>query len=302
MIAKTLSALVPTAITSAMLVSGATAEDSSAAWTAGTYAIGDLRHRVETHRIYKCAVAGSSTIAPELDPTRWVDKAPTNRWAMFDGYTSTATLQATSLTVVLRPGFFNALELRGVTGANGVTVTVRSSPAGPVIYTYTDDMEGSEPGDWWEYWYMPFAPKDTTLCSGIEPFINAEITITLTSLTTVGVGMLIVGDLVMLAATLSGAEAQYTDYSYIDIDKDTAENIIKKGPNARDLRLSGYLPVADAVFVDAQLRALLGVPCVIRASAKDNLQPLSTYGLPTGSLRYPDNTHALLNLDVKGLI
>ena len=32
-------------------------EDPTPAWTAGTYAVGDERHVVATHRVYKCAVA-----------------------------------------------------------------------------------------------------------------------------------------------------------------------------------------------------------------------------------------------------
>jgi hypothetical protein len=301
---RTLSVLVATPITDAMLISGATSEDSSSAWASGTFAIGDIRHVVATHRRYKCAVAGSSTVSPELDPTRWKDIGPTNKWAMFDRYVSTATVQATSLTIVLRPGMFNAIELRGVDNCNGITVTVKDAPGGNVLpgFPYVDDMEGSEPGDWWEFWYMPFYPRNKVLLTNIEPYVDAEVTIVLTSTTSVSVGMLQVGDFRPLARTKHGSQAQFTSYAYVDIDDETGENVIEPGPSARNLSLDAWLPLNDARVVDRTLQELLAVPCSWYASTADDFEGLNTYGLGDGVIDYTDPNNCNLTQTVKGLI
>lgn len=300
---KNLSALVPTPITDAM-VNAFAAEDSSTVWAAYSATAGDIRHVVATHRRYKAAATFASTVSPELEPDKWKDIGPTNKWAMFDGYVSTPTLLPSGTPIILTPGYFNAILLRGVSNANGLTVTVKSSTGGPVIFgPYTDDMEGSEPGDWYEYWYMPFSPKERVLITGIEPYANAEVTITLTSASgDVSIGMLAVGDLMPLASTLVNPEARFSDFSYVDIDSETGENVIEKGANARDLALTGWIPSEEASGLDRAMRALLGVPAEWIASTEDRFEGLTTFGLGRGSIRYPDRVQALLNLEVQGLI
>ena len=111
--------LTPLAITDAMILAGTTVAEPAAgetAWVSGAnYVVGDLRIRVSTHRVYRCAVAHTgSTTPPETDTTRWVEEGPTQRWAPFDNYTNTAATGTTSLTYVLQTGFANALALYGL--------------------------------------------------------------------------------------------------------------------------------------------------------------------------------------------
>lgn len=301
---KSLSALVPVPITDSMLISSVASEDSSPAWNAATaYAVGDIVHRTQTHRRYKCAIAGTNANNPEDDPDRWQDLAPTNKWACFDRYTTTRTLIPSGTPIVIKPGYFNAIELRGVKNTNGATVVVKDQTGGTVIKSVTDDMEGSEPGDDWEYWYMPFYPKDRLLIQNIEPYSTAEITITLTSASgDVEIGMITVGDLRPLATTLNGAEANFVDYSYIDINQDTGENEIEKGPSARDLNVTGWMERADARTADRAMTELLGVPAVWIASTEEDFEGLTSYGLCEGGMKYPDHEQAILNLRVRGLI
>jgi hypothetical protein len=81
--------LVPKPITAARIAAGTTIAEPAAGETlwvsGGTYALGDKRIRVETHRVYEAVQASTGrTIAPELDGTYWKDMGPTLRWAPFD--------------------------------------------------------------------------------------------------------------------------------------------------------------------------------------------------------------------------
>lgn len=58
---------------------------------ATTYALHDLVRRESDHGIYESQVAGN--IGQSLDdPTKWIRIGPTNRWAMFDDYNNTQTV------------------------------------------------------------------------------------------------------------------------------------------------------------------------------------------------------------------
>ena len=298
-----LQVLVPVDVTDANLTSGATLEDSSAAWNAATnYAIGDFAHRVATHRRYKCAVAGISATPPESDPVKWVDYAPTNKFAMYDGYVSTRTAQASPLVNVIHAGFFNALAILGIQDATGLLVERRDAPGGPVTFTYTDSLEGSMPGDWYDFFFMPFRPKTRVLLTNLEPFWDAELTITLTGPGVVQVGMVAFGDMKPLGLTQRNAKAAFSDYSYIAIDQVTGENKIKKGSAGRDLDLNATVPLDDATGVVDTLEELLGVPAVWVGTDMARFEGLFTFGLGVGAMDYDNPTECKLTVNVKGLI
>lgn len=299
---RNLQVMVPIELTDAMIISGTTQEDANPLWVSGvTYAIGDKRYR-PNHRVYRRITVGGGTLAPENDAANWQDFGPTNRHALFDGKVSTPTIQTNSLTLVLRPGFFNAFAILGVEDCTGLTVTVRDAPNGNVIYHLEDDMEGSEPEDWYEYWYQDFFPEASVLIDNIEPFYNAELTITLTSLTSIKVGMVAVGDMRNLGRVLHGSQARFVDYSYVDIDPETGENFIEPGPSARDLQISAWMPLSEAKVADRTLQELLSFPCVWVCGTDDNFAGLRTYGLGNGVISYDDPRNCSLSLDVKGLI
>lgn len=107
--------LVPKPITAARIAAGTTIAEPAAGETlwvsGGTYALGDKRIRVETHRVYEAVQASTGrTIAPELDGTYWKDMGPTLRWAPFDQYINTPATATTTLTYVLKPGFVIVLH------------------------------------------------------------------------------------------------------------------------------------------------------------------------------------------------
>lgn len=299
--------IAPIALADANLSSATLAEDPTAAWTSATYAVGDERHVVATHRVYRCAVAGSSTITPQSDPTRWVDIRPTNRWAPFDLYTSTAATGTTTFSYVLLPGYFNAVYLAGLTGAT-YTITVKDAPAGTTIYTATGFLS-DDPIDWYEYLFSALKPRKALVFRGIPIRPNSELTLTISAASgaAVGLGLCVVGDYVSLfgegafGGPLAGAVAEPITYSYINTAADGTVSIVKRTA-ATNLRINVAMPRDEADAVLSRVQSVLDTPVAWIATDKAGYTGLTTFGLGSGSLSYDNPTLANLSLSVKGLI
>lgn len=306
----TLSVLVPITITDAMLTSSTATEPSATetAWNAATnYTVGTRVYRATTHRVYENLVAGIDATLPELATAgylttpRWLDYSPTNRWAMFDNQVSTQTSQATPLTVVLQPGQFNSLYL-GAIDADSVSVTVKDAPGGNTVFSYSGTLEGSAPDDYYEYFFDRFKPKTDLILSGIDEYISASLTISLTKTSgTILCGILSVGDLRPLGQTQYGAKAKPKTYSYIGID-DFGNNTIVRRKSAKDMSATAWLALSEANSVLDTITALLDVPCVWIASDADEYQGLRPFGLGSAEVSFDYPQDCLLSLEVKGLI
>lgn len=299
--------LVPTQITDAMLTSSAIDEPDTGetVWAPSTaYALGDRRYRAETHRIYECVQAHSSrTTPPEEDTMYWLEYKPTNRWAMFDGMVSTASTAEETMTVVLEPGWFNALALFGIEGES-VDITVKDAPGGDVIFSYSGALV-EDVGSWYEWFFTPIKPRRKLILSSIEPYAAAELTVTITGPagTTVALGLLTVGDLRTLASkfgTLTGATAEPVDYSYVKTHDDGTRRIVKRN-SATDMRASVVLDRSEIPYAMATVQELLSVPAVWIGNKTAAFDGLSVYGLGSASFVY-DSNRATMNLNVKGLV
>lgn len=299
--------LVPLAITDPM-VTALTAngvnlpEDGTAAWASGTFVIDDLRHRVQTHRVYRCVKAHTTAggLTPENDPVNWLDIRPTNRWAMFDGAVVTQTVAASPLVIKLKPGFFNGLALFGLDG-NSISVVLKNAPGGTVIFSTSESLEYGGSSGWYEYFFAPFKPRTDFLVSGLRPFSGAELTVTITGIGNVKVGVLAAGDQSPLGDTLYGARAELVDYSYIAIDE-FGNNVIKKRRNSKDMATRVLLAREEANRVSETMAKVLAVPCVYIASKKGSDRALRVYGLGSGSISFDHPGHCVLDHTVKGLI
>lgn len=303
--------LVPTPITDSLLASSTIAEPAAGetAWVSGgTYALGDRRIRTQTHSVYEALIAHSGrTATPETDPVYWLDLGPTQRWALFDTTVSTQSAVVTPLTVVLRPGNFNALALYGLDGGT-LTVTVKDMPGGAVVHSHTEDLAAT-PLDWYDWAFGRIRPLSKVVLSGLTPYPEAELTVSVTAGTgvTVKAGMLIVGDCRSLlgegdwGGTEYGATAELVDFSYIKTD-DFGNTAIKKRRNATDMRAKIILPRDQADPALDTLQEVLAVPCAWVATDAAGYTGLNVFGLGSGSMSYDSHAHAVLSIYVKGLV
>jgi hypothetical protein len=301
-----LSVLVPITVTSDMLISSTIAETDYSAYSAATtYALGDRCISTATHKIYESLQDDNvnhdpTDIANRLVPTLyWQEVGPTNRWLMFDGEKGSASTHATDITVVVRPGHFNGFYLGGLS-ANNLAVTIRSTPGGDIIFSYTASLEGSAPDDYYEYFFSTFNPQKDFIVSGLEAWSTAEITLSLTG-SNVSCGILSFGDLRELGETQYGAKSKPKTYSYIKVD-DFGNNTIVRRKSAIDMSASSMLDLSEANNVIEIIRSLLDVPCVWIGSDLPEYGGLRVYGLGSGEISYDHPQDCMLTLTVQGLI
>ena len=306
--------LVPTTITAAMLSSSTAVEPGAGetAWAAGTsYAIGQEAILTSTHKVYTNLLGGVNATSPELALTgatpRWLETRPTNLWAAFDGQIVTQTALVTPLTYVMTPGLFNAIAIYGLDGSN-IAITVKDAPGGSVVYSYSASLI-APPVDYYDYYFGVIRPLTKVLVSGITPYANPEVTITITSGAgvTVKAGMIAFGNLRSLVSvegtggTQYGAKAKPTTNSYIGKDIYGNVKIIRRS-SATDMDIQVVVPVADTDLVLASLQQVLDVPAAWIGSDLPNYSGLNVFGLASGDVTYTNQTHSTITINVKGFI
>ena len=302
-----LSVLVPSTITSAMLTS-TVAETDYTAWSSGTtYAVGNRCISTTTHRVYESLVASNTNHDPTDISNRigatpwWLDVSATNLWKMFDDQTTSQTTATTSMTVTLEPGSFNAFALLGLS-AETITATVTDLGSSTVLYSYTGDLEDSAPEDYYEYFFSAFSPQTDFIVDGLDSYSNMELIVTLSVVSgDVKCGMLQVGDLRVLGLTQYGAKAKPKTYSYIKVN-DYGENEIVRRKKATDLSCTAWLKVEEANSVANTLGDLLDVPALWIASDLQQHRALRVFGLGSGDISFDHYQDCLLTLNVNGLI
>lgn len=308
---STVSAIVPQPITTAKLLSSTATEADYPVWDKNkTYVVGDRCIDVATHRIYECTRASNTgkdptdirnrTAVSTTEPAWWFDFGPTNRWAMFDGDVSTQTVVPTSLTVVLRPGLFNAIYLAGL-DADDAVITVREATGGEVIFTRSLRLEESQPDDYDLYFWMGFRQQADLLLTDIEQYAKAEITITLSKGGgDVKCGLLAVGDLRVIGRTLTGVKVKPRSFSYVDLDKYGRLQTVRR-PATVDMSLTALVDPAEADRVIDMAKELLDVAAVWIGSELPGYRSLRTYGRADCSMEY-SGLQRRFSLDVTGVI
>jgi hypothetical protein len=277
---------------------------------AHTYMTGDRVHSTATHRVYESAKDNNTGRNPAIAsnqftasgvPTWWIEVGPTNRWAMLDGLISTATEGDSPLVITLRPGSFDGLALFGLSG-DTLTVEVRSSANGTLLYTTGTDMplEGSQPGDYDEYFFSAFKPKTEFIATGIPQYGNPVVTITIKKPTgTAGIGLLAIGNVRKLGVPERGARVSPRTYSYFE--EDAFGNIrVRKRPSAKGVTIPIKVALEDADEVIQMIEDLLSDPVVVIGSTAVYHNKLNTFGLISGEMDYSTYPYRTLALTVKG--
>ena len=292
--------LKPLKITSTMLVS-TTATETAAAWVSGTtYAVDQTVKRTTTQRLYRRAIAGAGIVAPELDLTNWVDGGPTNDWAMFDVENFTVTTGPPVLTVVLNMGFFNAIYLSGLSGT-ALNITVRESPGGAIIYTYSESLTTRVVVDWYDYFFEPFVQKKDVTLQNIPIAPTAQLTATITADTAATCASLDVGSMFLFGSTEQGAKAKLKSYSTVKADVFGRLTTVKRY-SAKTMSARVFMELSNAIAAQAVLDDLDAVNAIWIATTVDAYGPLRVRGIAEGELSFEIQNTCYLNLTVTGTI
>lgn len=127
-------------VTDTNLTASNMVEDDAPEWDAATtYSADDEVRVTEYHRVYVSAVDSNlGNVPPEQgDPTLWILKGATNKWAAFDDYVANRTENADEITYTIEATEqVTSVAFFGLT-ANSVTVTVSKDGSSQ---TYTQDL------------------------------------------------------------------------------------------------------------------------------------------------------------------
>lgn len=301
--------MLPVDIYSGSVFQSSTATEADyAAYNSGTtYALGDKVISAATHKIYESAANSNTGHDPTDINNRtgstiwWNEVSATNRWRMFDGESTSQTTVASPLTVVLRPGNINALYAGNLIG-DQATVTVKDSPGGTTVYSKTIELENSYRGDYWEYCFAPFSQQPDLLTDDIPPYLNCEVTFTLTATSgSVSCGMFQIGDLRPIGTALAGATAEPKTYSYIKIDEFGNNTIVRRN-SARDMNVDVLVDLDYANAALNILTSILDVPTLCSASSTEEYAGLRVFGLISARHAYELPTVGKTSISIKGLI
>ncbi len=310
-------ALVPITITSSNYITSPVAEPDptrvmgdgttgEVEWVSGTNYPNQKRVIVSaTHRVYRHTVGGVSTTRPDLDPIRWFDEGPTNKWAWADSKAATKTRSTSPAVFVVRPGVFNVIEFFALENVDTIRVEVWDEPAGTLVYDNTigtEELAGTDP-HWGLYFEAP-SQGDTLSFTGLPVYPDCEVRITMTSDDTnpVGVGLMGFGSYEFFGTGEIGFEAIYRDYGYSVTDK-WGNTVRYPGEKGKDLRGTAFMAVGEANNVDRTIRKLLDSGAVFVPSQLPEDRFLKTWGLlKPSSIRKTSPTTALVNIEVEGYI
>lgn len=303
--------LAPIDITAAMVTACAVAEPDATlplpevAWNAATNytVLGTEVIRTTTHRVYTSLATGVDAGLPESTPTRWKDTRPTNKFAAYDIYRSTAIRINGTLTLTLRPGVITGMFFAGLVGdslhavcKNATSLTVYHDETASLSLYLSGDLE-------WEFWFGTPRQQDTYRINDLYPQ-DAQVEITLTPSAVTGwaeIGIFALGTFNDIGLPEKGFKASPVDYSRILIDADTGEVVINRGLAAKNISGQCVMTTAaEAQAVADVIYSLLGVPCAYVITNEAGYDYLTALGLGSADITAGDLP--TLSLEVRGII
>lgn len=298
----------PTVLTDAMLSSSTAPETDFTAWSAVTaYVVGDKCIRVGTHRIYECLV-NNTNYTPEDNLTgatpKWLDIAPTNRWAMFDNVVGTSTTIASPLTVVIAPGESVSGAYLGELVGREATVSMKSAVAGSSVYSETINLDGTIISSFYDWFFQPYVQlTDVVLTDLPFHYYAPELTITITSTSgNVQCGVCKFGEAITIGGTEYGATAGIIDYSRKEADAFGNYAVVERSFSKRaSFKVTTDLVDFNRIF--RTLAALRATPCVWIGTEEAFYEPLLVYGFFKDfsiDVAYPTMNYC--SLEIEGLI
>jgi hypothetical protein len=268
----------PIVVNDANFVSSSLAEADHAEWAVGTtYALGD-RVIITTgqHKIYESLEAGNVGNSPPTSPTKWVEVAPTNRWAVFDQSGGTVSQGTSPVEWVVTTGRVDSVAVLEIADANTVQIVGTSTLEGEV-YNETYVLEDNTVvGNWFEYFFSPIRKQSEVIATDIPQYQDLAIKVIIAGAGTVKAGTVIFGNSSQIGATQYGARSGIIDFSRKEVDQFGRATLVKRKFSKRmDVNLIVDNGIVDSV--QALLADLRAEP-VLYIAAKDNFELLTVFG------------------------
>ena len=295
----------PTALTDSMLVSSTVAEADYPVWSADTtYAI-DAKVMLN-HRCYNSLRATNLNFNPATDtttPAYWQDIGPTNQRAMFDDVVGTATVGASTLTVVVNPGSVSGVALLDVVGRTA-TVTLKAATGGAEVYRRDVDLDGTILESIYDWFFQPFEQRDIVVLTDLPfHYTASELTVSISATSgNASCGVCKFGEVIGIGSSLYNATSGIIDYSRKEADTWGNYAIVKRAYSKR-MTLNIVTEKADYNRLSRALASLRSTPAVWIATDAYGYEPLTVYGFYKDfsiDVAYP--TMHYCSLEIEGLV
>ena len=218
----------PEIVTDNVLVSSNVPE-TVAVYAAGTtYAKLAIVRRESDHGLYESQIDGN--VGQSLDdPTKWLRIGPTNRWAMFDDYNQTQTVFADSIDIALQAaGRVTGMAFLNVDAAT-IHVKMTDATAGVIhdeTYSLVDNIKIL---NWYDWFFESIVQRTDLYVDDLPVHFASAIDIKISKLgSDAAIGNFIMGQVITLGGTLTGATSGIIDYSRKDADDFGNVNIIER--------------------------------------------------------------------------
>lgn len=209
--------ITPIEITSAILTSSTIAEPDTgeSAWVAATsYTLGQVVIRTTTHKKYENILAGVDAGIPESTPLRWIEVGSTNRYAMFDTLRNTQSIKSSPVTVVLTPN--SRIDSIGLLTVDADSVHIVVTNGTETVYDETRSLSSHDVFDWYSYYFSPFKKIPNLVFFDIPPYSTSVITLTFTSVSTIKIGAIVLGNQTDIGKAVHGVTSEELNFSRIE--------------------------------------------------------------------------------------
>lgn len=303
----TFQIIVPTQVTDAMLVSSSVPEPDTGDGTlwnnATTYAKDALVYI--NHRRYQSVIAGNAGRNPITDTTQpagWVYLGPTNRWAAFDDEIGTITSGTSPVTIVLRPGGVAGVALFEL-DAESARVTLKDTTGGTIVYQEDIDLDGSIIYDIYDWFFAENEQmRDVVLTDIPGSYTDGELTLELFGTGTASIGVFLLGSVVDIGETQTGASVGIIDYSRVTRNPDFGKVTIQKRAYSKRGTFAIMCKPEDMNRNFRTFASIRSTPCVFIGTQEYGYEPLLIYGIYRDfSIDVEYRTKHLCSVQVEGM-
>lgn len=248
--------------------------------------------------------ATTTSTSPDVDIARttpkWMEWYATNKYKMFDEAISSVTSATSPLTVTVVPGTgIDSIALMELSGTS-LAVTVKDAPGGTTVYTSTTNLDGTIILDWYEYFFEPFANLTQVVLTGIPNYYTCEVTISITSASTVACGACVMGMMYDLGDTSYGAQLGLINYTSKRVDS-YGRTVLNSSTYSKRFQASMLIDYATFNRVESLLeRELRDVAAVWIGTDSTDYAATVCYGYYKDwsmTISYPTSTLATLQIE-----
>lgn len=231
-------------------------------WAGGTsYATGDVVSSMSQHHLYEALQ--SSTGKDPTDTANeayWLDLGANNRWAMFDGSTSSQSSFGGVINVTVKPGSsFDSIALLNMT-ATQVQIIATG-------YNETFDLtDNSQITDYRHYCFDPISYQADLIVNDIPVVAGNSVQIIISNVSgTASCGMVSIGLAEEYGGTLYGATSGIMDFSRKEFD-DFGNTFLVERPYSKRGSFKSVVPNTQIAAIQTRLAQLRATPVVYQGT------------------------------------